>query len=75
MDINEFVKKFAEQFEDTDEELFTPDLAFQELDEWSSLSALSIMAMVRTSYGKKITAHDIRTCPTVRDLYLLVESK
>ena len=75
MDIDKFIEKLAEQFDDTEPELFTPDLLFHDLEEWSSLSALSIIAFVRTEYGKKITALDIRACQTVRDLFEMVESK
>ncbi len=75
MEIDKFIEKLAEQFDDTEPELFTPDLLFHDLEEWSSLSALSIIAFVRTEYGKKITALDIRECQTVRDLYEMVKNK
>ena len=75
MDINEFVEKFAEQFDDTDESEFTPSTVFSQLDEWSSLTSLAIIAFVRTDYGKKITALDIRSCETIEDLFNLVKSR
>ncbi len=46
MDINEFITHFAEQFEETDTSSFSPATKFRELDEWSSLTALSVIAMV-----------------------------
>ena len=75
MDINEFVEKWAEQFDDTDESEFTPSTVFSQLDEWSSLTSLAIIAFVRTDYGKKITALDIRSCETIEDLFNLVKSR
>ena len=75
MDINEFVEKFAEQFDDTDESEFTPSTVFSQLEEWSSLTSLAIIAFVRTDYGKKITALDIRSCRTIEDLFNLVKSR
>ena len=75
MDINEFVEKFAEQFDDTDESEFTPSTVFSQLEEWSSLTSLAIIAFVRTDYGKKITALDIRSCETIEDLFNLVKSR
>lgn len=74
MEITDFVKKFAEQFDDTDESVFSPETVYQELEEWSSLTALSIIAFVRTNYGKKITAMNIRSCKTIQDLFNLVNS-
>lgn len=75
MDINEFVEKFAEQFDDTDESEFTPSTVFSQLEEWSSLTSLAIIAFVRTDYGKKITALDIRSCETIEDLFNLVKNR
>ena len=37
MELNEFIEKFAEQFDETEESVFTPNVIFKELDEWSSL--------------------------------------
>ena len=48
---------------------------FHDIEEWSSLTAMGVIAMVRTMYGKAITGRDIRTCVTVEDLFDLVQSK
>lgn len=69
MDINDFISKFAEQFDDTDAEEFTADCRFKDLDEWSSLSAMSIIAFIKAEYGKTITAREIRSCETIEQLY------
>jgi acyl carrier protein len=75
MDINEFVKNFAEQFEDTDTSEFKPDTYFHELDEWSSMSALAIIAMVDEKYEVRVKGDDIRTSNTIEDLYKIVKSR
>ena len=75
MKITEFIEKLANQFDDTDLSEFQPDTNFQELDEWSSLTSLGIIALVRTEYGKKISAQEIRSCKTIEELYMLAESK
>ncbi len=75
MKITEFIEKLANQFDDTDFSEFQPDTNFQELDEWSSLTSLGIIALVRTEYGKKISAQEIRSCKTIEELYMLAESK
>ncbi len=74
MNLNEFVEKFAEQFDDTDASEFTPSTVFTELEEWSSLTSLSIIAFVRTELGKRISALDIRSCKTIEDLYNFVSN-
>ena len=51
MEIKEFIQNFADQLDDTDAEVLTPETKFRELDDWSSLAALSIIAMVDEEYG------------------------
>ena len=75
MEIKEFIDNFAELFEDTDPSEFKEDTEFQELDDWSSVAALSIMAMVLDTYKISLRADEIRKAKTIKDLYNLVISK
>ena len=75
MELNEFVRKFAELCEDTDVNEIKADTAFQELDEWDSLFVLSIIAFAKTSYGKNITGKEIRSCATVEELFRLIKEE
>ncbi|HJK23516.1 MAG TPA: hypothetical protein O0X92_01600 [Methanocorpusculum sp.] len=75
MTLKEFVKAFAAEFDDTPEEVFTPETHFRELDEWSSLLALSIISMIDDNEDKIITGQDIRSSTTIEDLYNIVQSK
>ncbi len=69
-----FVKKFAAQFEETDATLIKPETEFKKLDEWSSLMALTIIAMANEEYDVKLKGDDIRTARTVEDLFKTVSS-
>ena len=51
MELNQFIKHFADQFDDTEVVLFTCDTKFRDLNEWGSLTTLSIIAMVDEEYG------------------------
>lgn len=75
MEIKEFIEKFAEQFDDTDVELFAADTKFRELDEWTSLIALSVIAMVDEEYEVTIKGDDIKNSQTIEDLFNIVQSK
>ena len=75
MELNTFIKEFASQFDDTDESEFCADTAYQELDEWSSLMSMAIIAFVKTKYGKTITGKEVRECETIKELFDLVASK
>lgn len=75
MERNKFVELFAEQFDETPKEIFKAETHFRDLDEWDSLVALSVIAMVDEEMETKITGADIRTCTTIEDLFNLVLSK
>ena len=75
MELNDFIANLAEQFEDTDASEINADTNFQDLDEWGSLTAMSIIAMVKASYGKAITGKEIRSCKTVEELFNFVSLK
>lgn len=75
MELNEFVANFADQFDETDASEIMANTNFRELDEWSSLTGLSVIAMVKTSYNKTITGAELRSCNTVEEVFNLVASK
>ena len=75
MELKEFVEKFAEQFDETDVSEFKAETEFKELDEWSSLSALNIIAMVDEEYEITLKGNDIREAKTIEDLFNTVKSK
>ena len=75
MDIKEFIENFAAQFDDTDASVFTPETVFHELDEYSSLIALSIIAMVDEEYDVTLKGDDMRSAVTIEDLFNIVKSK
>jgi acyl carrier protein len=75
MELQEFITNFANQFEETDSAVFTKDTVFKNLDEWSSLMALSIIAMVDEEYGVALKGDDIRSANTIEDLYNIIKSK
>lgn len=75
MELKDFIKNFAEQFEDTDANEIKAETVYKELDEWSSLTALSIIAMVDEEYDITIKGEDIKKSETVEDLYNLVIAK
>lgn len=75
MEINEFVKKFAEQFDDTPASSITASTVFKDLEEWSSLIALSIIAMADEEYDVTLKGDDIRNATTIEDLFNTVKAK
>lgn len=75
MEIKEFIEKFSEAIELESIDELTAETEFKLLDEWTSLSSLSIIAMVDEEYDVEINGQDLRSCETIEDLFNLVNSK
>ena len=73
--LEEFVALFAEQFDETEPEVFTAAKNFREVDEWSSLIALSVIAMVDEEFDVTLKGDDIKNSNTVEDIYKAVIAK
>ena len=73
MNIQDFIDNFADQFDDTDKAVFTSETKFKQLDEWSSQTALSIIAMVDDEYNVIIKGSHIIKSETIQDLFEVVK--
>ena len=60
MNQEEFIELFAEQFDETEIDEFSIDTAFRELEEWDSMVALMVIAMIDEEYNVKVSGDDIR---------------
>lgn len=74
MEIQEFIDHFEDVFDETEIGELTPETNFRELDEWSSLCALSTMAMISDEYDVELTADEMRNNSTFIDLFNVVKS-
>ena len=75
MNTREFVQNFANLFDETDATGISLSTEFRSLDEWSSLIALSVIAMADEEYNVKLKGDDIKAAHTVEDLYNVVKSR
>lgn len=75
MELKDFIENFAEQFDETDASEIKAETVFKDLDEWSSLTALSVIAMVDEEYDITLKGDDIKNAETVEDLYNKVIAK
>ena len=72
MELNDFVAKFAELFEDIDTSNFCGSTNFRDNDEWSSLIGLSVIAMVDEEYDVTLKGDDVKNAKTIEDLFNVV---
>ncbi len=75
MELNEFIKNFADQFDDTDISVIKPETVMRDLEEWSSMIGLSLLNMVDNEYGVKLTFDELKQAITVQNLFDIVEKK
>lgn len=75
MDIKGFISNFADQFDDVDASVLTPETEFKQVDGWNSLVALSVIAMIDEEYDVTLKGNDISNASTIADLYNTVQSK
>ena len=74
MDIKEFIEHFIEQFDEAPVIEVTPETRHHETDEWTSMIALSVMAMIDEEYDVQIRADEMRNSQTVQELFDIVQS-
>lgn len=75
MEINEFIENVRNQFDETDPSEITAATEFKNLEEYSSLIALSLIAMADEEYEVTLKGDDIRNAVTVEDLFNAVKAK
>lgn len=71
MNLQEFIEKFAEAIEIENVEDLSKETVFRDLDEWSSLSVMLLIAFYDEEFNKEIGDADIKGCTTIEDLYNL----
>lgn len=75
MELTRFVKLFADQFNETPEDQFYPAFEYKNIPEWSSLTSLSLIAMVDEEYDVQLRGEDIEKSNTIEDVFNLVKIK
>lgn len=75
MTIEKFIELFHEQLDETDISKLTPTTNFRELEEWSSLTALAVIAMTDDEFGVQLKGEEIRNSKTIEDLFNIIKSK
>ncbi len=70
-----FLNHFADLFDETDASIITENTNLKDLEEWSSMIIMGIIAMADEEYAVRLKGEDIRKVSTVKDLYDLIQSQ
>ncbi len=73
--IADFMRQLETELDDMPAGTLTAETNFRDLDDWSSMHALIIIAFIDAEYGVTLTAEDLKEAQTVRDIYLIVQKK
>ena len=74
VDEKQFLQNFADQFDDEPEGLSLETL-FRDIDGWSSIVALSIMAMCAEEYDVILSVNEMENANRVSDIYNIVNER
>ena len=75
MELKVFIEKFADLFDELEATDIQPDTVFKDLDEWSSLTALELIALVDEEFEVSLGGEDIKNAVTLEDLFNTIASK
>lgn len=75
MNEKEFIQHFADQFDDTTADQLTLQTSFRDIEEWSSLIALSVMAMCAEEYEVILSADEMENASKIEDVYNIVKER
>ena len=53
---------------DIDEGTLSPEMQLDDIDEYDSMTKLSLIVMVEETFGKKLSGDEIRSFTTVQDI-------
>ena len=75
MTTTQFISTLEAEFDELEPGTLKPDTDFRDLDEWSSMHALIIIALIDTEYDVTITGEDLSSIKTASELYEIVKSR
>jgi acyl carrier protein len=75
MTISNFLQKLSNVFDETDISDLKPETIFRDIEEWDSLTALTLIAMVDEEYSVKLTGDDIKSSKTLNDIFEVIKNK
>ncbi|MDL1914027.1 MAG: acyl carrier protein [Bergeyella sp.] len=75
MEEKQFLENFSSIFDEVEANQLTMETKFKNIGEWSSLSALGLLAVMDEEYGVELNYNDINNSETVRDIFDIIKNK
>jgi acyl carrier protein len=72
--IDKFIEKIEVEFEEVPKGTIKATTGYREIEGWSSMQALIIIAWVDSEYGVTLNGEDLNKTLTIQDLYDIVKA-
>lgn len=72
MSIDDFIGKFSEAVLDNEIENLSPDTELHDIDDWSSLSVMLVIAFFKDEFKIQLGESDVQAAVTIQDLFNLL---
>ncbi|MBR5653143.1 MAG: hypothetical protein IKX22_03590 [Prevotella sp.] len=73
LEMESFIKGLSDNvFTDTPKELLSSETVYMELEEWSSMTAFTMISYFSNEYGKKLLLPELLQAHTIEDLFKIV---
>jgi acyl carrier protein len=69
MDIQELIIYIEEEFEEVDKGTLLPESSIRDIEGWSSMHALILIALVDNHYDILLTGEELKNALTIQDLF------
>jgi acyl carrier protein len=75
MEESKFLENFGAIFDDVEVGGLSMNTHFKDFDEWSSLTALGLLAVVSDEYNVELNNDDIKNAVTIQDIFNIVKNR
>lgn len=73
--IDDFIKEFMSLLDSTNHIKITPETKFRDLDDWSSLLAIDLVAVAEKGFHTTFDMSELNKCDTIQDLYEIIKKR
>ena len=75
MELKDLISLFKTTLNSTNDVVLDGETEFKELDEWTSLTAFTLVEELSNKYDIRVRGIELRRCNTINDLLNLLNSK
>lgn len=75
MSIQQLIQQIEEEFEEVKKGSISPSTSFRDIEGWSSMHALILIALIDNHYDILLTGAELKNAKTIQDIYEIIQSR